>query len=79
MTDEEKKELEKLSKAEIIDLVGGLREQKTELEKRVAVKQAENKKIIESFLKGSDPADHADQSGDPLKSEAFNRLKKIFK
>lgn len=79
MTDEERKELDKLSKAEIIDLVGGLRDQKAELEKRVSLKQGENKKIIESFLKGASPADHADQSGDPLKGEAFNRLKKLFK
>lgn len=79
MTDEEKKELDKLSKAEIIDLVGGLRDQKAELEERVALKQSENKKIIESFLKGSASADRADQSGDPLKCEAFNRLKKLFK
>ena len=79
MTDEEKKELEKLTKGELVELVGGLRDQKKELEAQAKTKSAEARKVIEAFLSPSAETSAEPMSNDPLKSKAFEKLKNRFK
>ena len=73
MTEEEKKELEKLKKEDLIDMVGALREDVAKGKETFA---KERKDIIEKFLKGSDAPATEDKDDDLSKNAAFQRLKK---
>lgn len=73
MTEEEKKELEKLKKEDLIDMVGALREDVAK-EKETFAK--ERKDIIEKFLKGPEKTEAEDKDDDLSKNAAFQRLKK---
>lgn len=73
LSEEEKKELEKLKKEDLIDMVGALREDAAK-EKETFAK--ERKDIIEKFLKGSDAPTNEDKDDDLSKNAAFQRLKK---
>ena len=78
--EEEKKELNKLSKEELIELVGGLKTQKNALEEQEKIKGQEARKVIEAFLSPSSKTPTEDVLvGDPLKCTAFEKLKKRFK
>lgn len=73
LTEEEKKELEKLKKEDLIDMVGALRED-AEKEKEKFAK--ERKDVIEKFLNGSSEAPAQEDTDDLSKNEAFQKLKK---
>lgn len=74
MTEEEKKELEKLKKEDLIDMVGGLREDVAKEKDKFA---KERKDIIEKFLNGSSDAPAPEEDADDLsKNAAFQKLKK---
>ena len=76
MTDEEKKELEKLEKADLVDMVGALRDKQAKEEKAFAT---ERKKIMTAFLGDSGRKEEPpEEEHNPLKGKAFERLKKIF-
>lgn len=79
MTEEEKKELKKLSQDELIELLDGVRE---DAEKQRA---ADKKAIMEKFLHGGRASEDEagdDDGGDDVfnleKNKAFQRLKKKF-
>ena len=75
LSEEEKKELEKLKKEDLIDMVGALRDDAAK-EKETFAK--ERKDVIEKFLKGSPdaPATENKDDDDLSKNAAFQRLKK---
>lgn len=78
MTDEEKKELAKLSKEELIEQIGDMKEA---YDKQQA---AERREIIEKFFGGAktgkeEPEDDDDDVLDLSKNQAFQDLQKKFK
>lgn len=75
LSEEEKKELEKLKKEDLIDMVGALRDDAAK-EKEIFAK--ERKDVIEKFLNGSSdaPPTPEDKDDDLSKNAAFQRLKK---
>lgn len=80
LTEEERNQLDSLDKAELIDMVGNLREQTAEV--RAKAKQ----EVINKFLNGKSTATTAEKDEDEEytdvfdleENKAFNRLKKKF-
>ena len=75
MTDDERKELKKLTQDELIDLLDEYRE---DAEKQRA---AEKREIMSRFFHGSPPEEEEPQSDDPMDLErnaAFQALKKKY-
>ena len=74
LTEEEKKELEKLKKEDLIDMVGALRDDVAKEKDKFA---KERKDVIEKFLNGSSDAPAPEGGADDLsKNAAFQKLKK---
>lgn len=78
MTDEEKKELAKLSKEELIEQIGNMKEA---YDKQ---RDAEKREVIEKFFGGAktgkeEPEDDDEDVLDLSKNQAFQDLQKKFK